>query len=59
MLVRLTRLRRAAHDAIVTGGPQCNERLLEGLSPAEVAMLLVEIDRLTERAADMLAAEKA
>src|SRR5215475_7322691 len=58
VLVRLTRSGLAAHDAIVAGGLERNERLLEGLSSEEVAMLLVQIERLTERAADMLAAEK-
>lgn len=58
VLVRLTRSGLAAHDAIVAGGLERNGRLLEGLSPEEVAMLLAQIDRLTARAADMLAAEK-
>jgi DNA-binding MarR family transcriptional regulator len=58
VLVRLTRSGLAAHDAIVAGGLERNERLLEGLSPEEVAMLLAQIDRLTERAAGMLAVEK-
>jgi DNA-binding MarR family transcriptional regulator len=58
VLVRLTRSGLSAHDAIVAGGLERNERLLEGLSPEEVAMLLAQIDRLTARAADMLAAEK-
>jgi DNA-binding MarR family transcriptional regulator len=58
VLVRLTRSGLAAHDTIVAGGLERNERLLEGLSGEEVAMLLAQIDRLTERAADMLAAEK-
>jgi DNA-binding MarR family transcriptional regulator len=58
VLVRLTRSGLAAHDVIVAGGLERNERLLEGLSSEEVAMLLAQIDRLTARAADMLAAEK-
>ncbi len=58
VLVRLTRSGLSAHDAIVAGGLERNERLLEGLSSEEVATLLAQIDRLTERAADMLAAEK-
>jgi DNA-binding MarR family transcriptional regulator len=58
VLVRLTLSGLAAHDVIVAGGLERNERLLEGLSSEEVAMLLAQIDRLTARAADMLAAEK-
>ena len=58
VLIRLTRAGLAAHDAIVAGGLERNERLIEGLSTEEVAMLVAQIDRLTERAADMLAAEK-
>jgi DNA-binding MarR family transcriptional regulator len=58
VLVRLTRSGLAAHDAIVASGLERNERLLEGLSGEEVAMLLGQIDRLTRRAAEMLAAEK-
>ena len=58
VLVRLTRSGLVAHDAIVAGGLDRNEWLLEGLSSEEVAMLLAQIDRLTKRAADLLAAEK-
>jgi len=58
VLVRLTRSGLTAHDAIVAGGLERNERLLQGMSAAEVAMLLAQIDRLTRRAADMLATEK-
>jgi DNA-binding MarR family transcriptional regulator len=58
VLVRLTRSGLAAHDAIVASGLERNERLLQGLSPEEVAMLLAQVERLTERAAEMLAAEK-
>jgi len=58
VLVRLTRSGLSAHDAIVAGGLERNARLLEGFSSEEVATLLVQIDRLTDRAADMLAAEK-
>jgi len=58
VLVRLTRSGLSAHDAIVAGGLERNERLLEGLSGEEVAMLLAQIDRLSARAADMLVAEK-
>ena len=58
VLVRLTRSGLAAHDAIVAGALERNERLLEGLSADELAMLRSYIDRLTERAASMLAAER-
>ena len=58
VLVRLTRSGLAAHDAIVAGALERSERLLEGLSADEVAMLRSYIDRLTERAASMLAAER-
>jgi DNA-binding MarR family transcriptional regulator len=58
VLVRLTRSGLAAHDAIVAGALERSACLLEGLSADEVAMLLFYIDRLTERAASMLAAER-
>ena len=58
VLVRLTRSGLAAHDAIVAGGRERSERLLEGLSEEEVATLVGQIERLTKRAAEMLAAER-
>ena len=58
VLVSLTRAGLAAHDAIVAGALERNQRLLEQLSKEEVAMLLRHIDRLTDTAAQMLAAEK-
>src|SRR5579862_6675202 len=58
VLVRLTRSGLSAHDTIVAGGLERNQQLLEGLSAEEVAGLLTQIKRLTERAAEMLAAEK-
>ena len=57
-LVSLTRAGLAAHDAIVAGAQERNQRLLEQLSKDEVDVLLGHIDRLTETAAEMLAAEK-
>ena len=57
-LVCLTRTGLAAHDAIVAGAQERNRRLLEQLSAAELEVLLAQIDRLTETAAEMLAAEK-
>jgi DNA-binding MarR family transcriptional regulator len=58
VLVSLTRSGLAAHDTIVSGALERNQRLLEQLDPAEVAMLLGHIDRLTRKAEAMLAVEK-
>ena len=58
VLVCLTRAGLTAHDAIVGGAMERNQRLLEQLSNDEVAMLLGHIDRLTDTAAKMLDAEK-
>lgn len=58
VLVSLTRSGLAAHDAIVTGARERNQRLLEQLDGSEIAMLLAHIDRLTGKAEAMLRAEK-
>jgi DNA-binding MarR family transcriptional regulator len=58
VLVSLTRAGLAAHDAIVAGALERNQRLLEQLGPREISMLLDHIDRLTRKAEDMLAVEK-
>jgi DNA-binding MarR family transcriptional regulator len=58
VLVCLTRTGLIAHETIVAGALERNQRLLERLSKDEVAMLLGHIDRLTETAAKMLEAEK-
>src|SRR5216684_3014584 len=58
VLVSLTRTGLAAHETIVAGALERNQRLLEQLSQDEVAMLLRHIDRLTDTAAKMLDAEK-
>ena len=58
VLVSLTRSGLAAHDAIVAGAQERNQRLLEQLDGSEVAMLLGHIDRLTRKAEAMLAVEK-
>ena len=58
VLVSLTRAGLVAHDAVVAGALERNQRLLEGVSNAELADLLGHIDDLTETAAEMLAAEK-
>ena len=57
-LVCLTKAGLAAHDAIVTGAQERNRRLLEQLGKDELAVLLDQIDRLSEVAARMLADEK-
>jgi hypothetical protein len=54
----LTRTGLIAHETIVAGALERNQRLLEQLSEDEVAMLLGHIDRLTDTAAKMLDAEK-
>ena len=59
VLVCLSRTGLAAHDAIVAGAQERNRRLLEQLSAEDLEVLLAQIDRLTETAGEMLAAEKA
>jgi DNA-binding MarR family transcriptional regulator len=58
VLVGLTKAGLTAHDAIVAGAQERNRRLLEQLSRAELEVLLGQIDRLIETAAEMLAVEK-
>jgi DNA-binding MarR family transcriptional regulator len=58
VLVCLTRNGLIAHEAIVAGAVERNQRLLEELGKDDVAKLLGQIDRLTETAARMLQAEK-
>ena len=58
VLVCLTRTGLIAHETIVAGALERNQRLLEHLGKDEVAMLLGHIDRLTDTAAKMLEAEK-
>ena len=58
VLVCLTRTGLAAHDAIVAGAQERNRRLLEQLGRDERVVLLAQIDRLAETAAQMLAVEK-
>jgi len=58
VLVSLTRTGLAAHDAIVAGALERNQRLLEQMDKDEVAMLLKQIDRLTRKAEQMLATER-
>src|SRR6266478_10252181 len=58
VLVSLTRTGLAAHDAMVAGRLERNRRLLEQMDQEELATLFGHIARLTETAAQMLAAEK-
>ena len=58
VLVCLTRTGLAAHDTIVAGAQERNRRLLEQMSADDLAVLLAQIDHLTETAVEMLAAEK-
>ncbi len=58
-LVCLTKAGLVAHDTIVAGAQERNLRLLEQLDADEIALLLGHIDRLTRKAEDMLAVEKA
>ena len=57
-LVCLTKTGLAAHDVIVAGALERNQRLLEQVDPQEIADLLDHIDRLTRTAEDMLMVEK-
>ncbi|HEX3991137.1 MAG TPA: MarR family transcriptional regulator [Acetobacteraceae bacterium] len=58
VLVSLTRAGLVAHDAVLAGALERNQRLLAGLSHGELTGLLGHINGLTETAAQMLAAEK-
>lgn len=58
VLISLTKAGLAAHDAIVAGAQERNRRLLQQLSREELDALLVQIDRLTATAADMLDSER-
>ena len=57
-LVCLTKAGLAAHDTIVAGAQERNRRLMEQFGKEELAVLLDQIDRLTDTAAAMLADEK-
>ena len=59
VLVGLSRTGLVAHEAIVAGAFERNRHLLEPFSKEEAAVLLAQIDRLTETAAKMLDAERA
>jgi hypothetical protein len=56
--VCLTRIGPVAHDAMVAGALERNQRLLERLGREEAPVLLGYVDRLTDTAANMLDAEK-
>ena len=58
VLVCLARSGPVAHDAMVAGASECNQRLLEELGKEEVAALPGHVDRLTDTAARRLDAEK-
>src|SRR5689334_2089130 len=58
VLVELTRGGLAAHDAIVAGAQEGNQRLLNGLSEGDLMVLLGHVDRLTRKAEEMLASER-
>jgi DNA-binding MarR family transcriptional regulator len=57
-LICLTKAGLAAHDAILAGALERNQRLLEQLTPREISVLLDHIDRLTRKAEAMLEVEK-
>jgi hypothetical protein len=56
--VCLTRTGLVAHDAMVAGALERNQRLLEQLDKEEVAVVLGHVDRLTDTAAKMLEVAK-
>jgi DNA-binding MarR family transcriptional regulator len=58
VLVCLTRTGLIAHETVVAGALERNQRLLEQFSKDEAALLLEQIDRLTDTAAKMLESEK-
>jgi DNA-binding MarR family transcriptional regulator len=58
VLVCLTRTGLVAHETIVAGALERNQRLLELFGKEEAAVLLGQIDVLTDMAAKMLEAEK-
>ena len=58
VLVSLTRTGLAAHDAIVTGALERNQRLVEQMEKDEVAVLMKQIGRLMRKAEQMLATER-
>jgi DNA-binding MarR family transcriptional regulator len=58
VLISLTRTGLAAHDAIVAGALERNQRLLEQMDKDEIALLMKQIDRLTRKAERMLATER-
>ena len=58
VLVSLTRAGLVAHDAVMAGAQERNQRLLQGMSKEELTHLLKQIGDLTETAAQMLATER-
>jgi DNA-binding MarR family transcriptional regulator len=58
VLVELTRAGAAAHEILLSGAQERTASLLSEFSDADVKLLLRFIDRLTDKAADMLQQEK-
>jgi len=58
VLVSLTRSGLAVHDVIVAGALERTQRLLDGLGADEFAALMAQLERLTKRAEEMLAAKR-
>jgi DNA-binding MarR family transcriptional regulator len=58
VLISLTRTGLAAHDAIVAGALERNQRLLEQMDKDEIALLMKQIDHLTRKAEQMLVTER-
>ena len=58
ILASLTKLGMAVHDKTVASATELNRQLVAHLSDAKIMLLLDQIDRLTQTASNMLAAEK-
>ncbi len=58
VLVSLTKTGLAAHDRIVAGAIERQKYLLQGIDAVHAQRLLDDIERLTERADEMLAVER-
>jgi len=59
VLVSLTRAGSSAHEILLAGAVERTRSLLEEFEDDELAVLLAQIDRLTEKAKQMLLDEKA
>jgi DNA-binding MarR family transcriptional regulator len=58
VLITLTRAGRGCYEAILAAGIAANERLLAGVSAAEQAEFVRRIEKLTDRARDLLQIEQ-